>query len=919
MDLIGLAVSIAVALAAVIALTVLVTAIRVSRVRLKRMRAEAVDLARVPAATRSILDVGRRWLLPRSFRYVSSWRIRPMLAKASEWKFCDVYVREDAGTFAVVSPREQPGPGDTTAIEFESVFADGSMMTTFNRYRHAIVWEPPGWTIDDDCVADLAQALDNHVRRVRARGAEPLTDPAQRDRIANEVLTGYIDAMVARRKATRSRDGEVRMRFAAAAAFVIKLLRGNMRAARVKIVPLVADAPAPPGAGAAGQPEVAADLHAYFSRRAVVASASGSGKWRMGAISAAAFIALGAFLWDWRFALMLLGVIAFHEGGHYLAMKWVGYRNLNVFFVPGLGGLATGEKQDASAAQKVLVYLAGPVPGIALATAGLIALPFEVAAEAPWMNELLMIMLVINVINLLPVTPLDGGRVMEVLLFVRWPRMRVAFAAASALVLVGVGYALGETVMLVIGLLVAFSLPTQWRFSKLARKVKREPGARLDEQSAARRVFEALADAPFRKWSFQHRASAADELIAELRTPAPGIVGTGAGLALYAVCLVAPLLAAVVTSPGFRDTVTLAWEMREAMNEMAAEGDAPALALPVRDWEGEFQRAKDAPPEQRLALLADAAEAGYVSGQGEENELTARTAEMRRIAETLPRGSIVRVRALRVAADPDEDPPRTQARLRTLLEELRDAPPEAAVERARVGAALAQALESSPERLQLLMESRDALRERVPPGDYALAEAWSELARELAQHRDMAAADREWSALMAWHAGAADKDPAAMGNRDGARMGYATFLVKEARFDEAEGLLRPSAEEAVAAAAAGERSRLSGEWWKLQALFWLAVRKGDAAQATAWLAAWEKSAGRRFVERNPQFGLARLAAAELAKDVKGLEKAREQLAALPGTPAYLCKYPLPMFDGTEIGVRRAGLIARYAICPPRPG
>ena len=71
MDLIGLAASIAIALAAGVGITIFVTAIRASRLRLKRMRAELVDLPRVPEATRAILDVGRRWLLPRGFRYVS--------------------------------------------------------------------------------------------------------------------------------------------------------------------------------------------------------------------------------------------------------------------------------------------------------------------------------------------------------------------------------------------------------------------------------------------------------------------------------------------------------------------------------------------------------------------------------------------------------------------------------------------------------------------------------------------------------------------------------------------------------------------------------------------------------------------------------------------------------------------------------
>jgi Zn-dependent protease len=919
MDVIDLAFSLAIGFVAVLALTILVNAVKVSRIRLKAMRAEPIDLPRVPESARAILDVGRRWLQARGFRYLSSWKLRPIIAKASEWKYGDVYVDADGTTFALVSPRELPRPGDITGISFDSLFPDGTFISTVNRARHSMIWEHPDSTYYDDYVADLETALASHRQRVRDSGKAPISDPAERDRIANARLAIYLDGLVESGHAHRSPDGEVRLRFVPAVKFVIKVLQGNSRAAKVKIVPL--DAPgsgAPAAAAGDGKAGIAADMHAYFTRRAGVASASGKGKAGLGALSAVAFIALGAFLWDPVFAVILLGVIAFHEGGHYLAMKAVGYRNLNVFFLPGLGGIATGDKQDATATEKMLVYLAGPVPGIVLATAGMLAIPNETMAEFEWLGQLLNVMLFINMLNLLPVTPLDGGRVLEVLLFMRWPRLRLAFAALSAAALVAWGALFGEKVMLVIGILMALGLPAQARFSRLARTIGRKPEEKMDERSAAQRVFSALATAPFAKWDYQQRVLAADELIAELRTPIPGIGKAGAGLTLYAACLVAPIVAALVASPMVRTAASAAWEAREALQELSADSaEMIASVGPVRDWDAELERARSAPPEARLALLTEAAEAGHVSMKDGVEGLKTRTDAMRKMADSLPRGSVVRVRALLVIANERDDGTTDEKALRALREELGEANPETAYLRGRIDALLAGNLEPSAERAKLMGQARDAMRPVAKPGDVHLAEAWTGFAQELSRN-DAKAADEEWKALLGWYATAPAGDAATKAGADGARSGYAMFLIRQARFDDAEALLQPSATAAVAEAQ-GKRLRLMRQSPAFQTLFWLSIRKGDGARSAEWLDDWGKALGPSLAKRSPHYALARLAAADLAHDDKRTQEMRQHLIDLPATQAYFCKSLGNMYDGTELATRQAGLVKQYGICKAQAG
>src|SRR5439155_12865752 len=65
--------------------------------------------------------------------------------------------------------------------------------------------------------------------------------------------------------------------------------------------------------------------------------------------------------------LALVAVLLYHELGHFVAMKLFGYRDATIFFVPFFGAATVGRKHDATAAQQIIVLLAGPVPGLLLA------------------------------------------------------------------------------------------------------------------------------------------------------------------------------------------------------------------------------------------------------------------------------------------------------------------------------------------------------------------------------------------------------------------------------------------------------------------------------------------------------------------------------------------------------------------------
>jgi len=130
---------------------------------------------------------------------------------------------------------------------------------------------------------------------------------------------------------------------------------------------------------------------------------------------------------------IIVGVLLLHEGGHLLGMWAFGFSDLRMFFLPFLGAAVTGRKPGASAVQRSIVSLLGPVPGlvIALVVAFFVDIgdfprtPFPIAAQV------VLMLVLLNGFNLLPVLPLDGGRLFQILLFGRVPALDVLFRVAA--------------------------------------------------------------------------------------------------------------------------------------------------------------------------------------------------------------------------------------------------------------------------------------------------------------------------------------------------------------------------------------------------------------------------------------------------------------------------------------------------------
>lgn len=138
--------------------------------------------------------------------------------------------------------------------------------------------------------------------------------------------------------------------------------------------------------------------------------------------------------WGWRFALLVVIAMYVHEMGHVAALRRLGIAATAPMFVPGLGAFVRMKQYPQSAREDARVGLAGPRWGLfatvaaALAFWGTGAALFgAVARFSAWLN----------LFNLLPVPPLDGGRGFRAL--ARGERWGVVAAMAGAWAVTGEG------------------------------------------------------------------------------------------------------------------------------------------------------------------------------------------------------------------------------------------------------------------------------------------------------------------------------------------------------------------------------------------------------------------------------------------------------------------------------------------------
>lgn len=172
--------------------------------------------------------------------------------------------------------------------------------------------------------------------------------------------------------------------------------------------------------------------------------------WGLTAFSLVLFVGVFLLLFkdEINFVLFLILVLFIHEMGHFTFMKLFNYENVRMLFIPLMGAFVQGSKEKYSQTQSFIVVAAGPFPGICI---GIITLFLSSFYQLNWLLELSFLFLFLNIINLIPIDPLDGGQLFKLLVHKKRDLFLIIFAFISSLILILVGFLIWSWVTMIFG------------------------------------------------------------------------------------------------------------------------------------------------------------------------------------------------------------------------------------------------------------------------------------------------------------------------------------------------------------------------------------------------------------------------------------------------------------------------------------
>jgi len=177
-------------------------------------------------------------------------------------------------------------------------------------------------------------------------------------------------------------------------------------------------------------------------------------------VLAGASVAAYSWLFSFQFALALIACLVFHEYGHIRAMKYFGMKTKGIYLIPFMGGLALSDEKINTRWQDVVISIMGPTFGLLMSIGSLIAYHLT---DNIFFAGLAAFNALLNLFNLLPILPLDGGHILKSISFSMNSIMGLIACVIGAAFGVYISYTLGLALLGFLLLIGSLEIVFEWR------------------------------------------------------------------------------------------------------------------------------------------------------------------------------------------------------------------------------------------------------------------------------------------------------------------------------------------------------------------------------------------------------------------------------------------------------------------------
>ncbi len=443
------------------------------------------------------------------------------------------YYNPTEGIHAFLETTPYRGSLQPVKLAYDTIYESKKICTTENGMEHFLPTVPKEIYFFDHYLPLWEDIFNAHLNDRRVDNEKIIKEPFDKEgwlAYLNYTEHLYADANVAYGVATKTEEG-YRYRFSFALwKYAKKTLKGYRKFS--KILKTNATLTTTENSTESQTQGLMAQMEQVDKQRG-----KGSSKIKWFVFSLLTFIALfSLFGFSIADVFVLVIVLLVHELGHFLAMRYFGYTDTNIFFLP-FGAVTIGNKNRGSAYEEFIVSLMGPLPGIIIGVA-ILVMETQNGVELfnnSFMNSYAIMSIVINFANLLPIHPLDGGRIIQTLLLSRYPKGQFYFYIIGLAVLTGVMVWMRDPFLLIFVVLIALGLKNSYLLSEVLKKLFTVyTHEEITKESVASLLIQ---DEKFMKESLSTKAQVAKQALRIVEMKKPSRILIIFGMAFYLLLL----------------------------------------------------------------------------------------------------------------------------------------------------------------------------------------------------------------------------------------------------------------------------------------------------------------------------------------------------------------------------------------------